>query len=80
MSGQINIYDYLNKKPPVGCIIHFITCGKIKSAKVISQDASFAGVPFEGYIKVMTKKGEIWRIKVYYRSLEGAKQDLLLSK
>lgn len=80
MNGQINIYDYLNENPPIGSIIYFITCGIIKSAKVISHDASFAGVPFEGYIRVMTKDGEKWSVKVYYSSLKEAKQDLLLSK
>ena len=80
MNGQINIYDYLNENPPVGSIIYFITCGKIKRAKVISHDVSFAGVPFEGYIKVMTKNREKWRVKVYYSSLKEAKQYLLLSK
>lgn len=76
MKGQIKIYDYLNEKPPVGSIIYFITCGKIKCAKVISHDASFAGVLFEGYIKVMTKNGEKWSVKVYYSSLKEAKRDM----
>ena len=76
MDGQINIYDYLSEKPPVGSIIYFITCGKIRRAKIISYNASFAGVPFEGYIKVLTNNKEIWRVKVYYSSLKEAKQHL----
>lgn len=78
MDGQITIAEYLNEKPPVGSIIYFITCNKVKKAVVINHDASFAGLSYEGYFKVQEKNGQIWRIKIktFYNSLAEAKGQL----
>lgn len=62
MDGQITMFEYLHEKPPIGSTIYFFTAGKAKKATVISLDASFAGLPYAGYIKVRDSDGSTWSI------------------
>lgn len=73
MEGQINLFEYLNQQPSIGSIVYFITCNKIKKAIVISLDASFAGLPCTGYIKVQEPDGQIWSVKKFYKTKTEAK-------
>lgn len=74
MNEQISIFDFLKQKPLVGSIIYFATGGKVVKATIISYDASFAGIPYRGYIKVRDIKGQTWSVKKYYNSHAEAKK------
>lgn len=74
MDGQINIYEYLHELPPVGSVIYFVTAGNIIKANVISHDASFAGLPYTGYIRVREKDGQMWSVKNFWNSLAEVKR------
>lgn len=76
MDGQINLFEFMGEKPPVGSTVYFATNSEVEKATVISHDASFAGLSFEGYIKVRTSKGEIYAVAIYYSSKEDAKRNV----
>lgn len=76
MDGQINIYEYLQEKPPLGSVIYFVTAGNIIKAIVISHDASFAGLPYTGYIRVREKDGQMWSVSRFYNSMIEVKKHL----
>lgn len=77
MDGQISLYEYMNEKSHIGSVVYFVTSNEVKKAIVISHDASFAGIAFEGYIEVKTNKGEIYAVKKYYNSRKEAKRELI---
>lgn len=76
MDRQINLFKHMNEKPPIGSIVCFVETDMVRKATVISHDASFAGVSFEGYIKVKTQDGQIWSVKKYYSSRKEAKDSI----
>lgn len=76
MEGQINLFEYLNQPPSIGSTVYFTTCSKIKKAIVISLDASFAGFPCTGYIKVQEPNGQTWSVKNFYRSKTEANKHI----
>lgn len=76
MYEQLNLFDYSEQKPPVGSTVYFITANIVKSAIVISHDATFAGLPYTGYIKVKEPSGVVWRVKRYYTTKTEAKKHI----